>query len=412
MSQQMRQKKRQAQRKRILMLCLIFLAIIAFGFIIHLRRNATGLLEQSSYVDAVSSEVYFFKHSDYIEINDFSAADLTSSEGSKVNGYSPLTKNKMTVSGDYLSAQISTINQILKNKDYLHYDKIVTQIENNFKGLDKLTSQVSSAQEKKKTYLVNASAYFGMNRKELIAKRRELKKIQKKKHRSIILSDLGMLSSGYVYGTVNPMEKVVTENVLPYIDSGFLSSIQKIDQQDESALKVVDNDHLYAAFTVDSNTTIQHEDEVKKLKKKVAGTTTRKKDVAYYNKLVKRVDLLWQYPQISIVKNNKKYNCYVVNVFKSGNKKIVVVMLKDYISVFANDNILKTDVNVQSFTSYKVPKSAITTQGKNQYLTLLQKGYFRKKVKVKVSRYDGRKAILAVADNPNLSSNSMYCVYP
>ena len=136
------------------MLCLIFLAIIAFGFIIHLRRNATGLLEQSSYVDAVSSEVYFFKHSDYIEINDFSAADLTSSEGSKVNGYSPLTKNKMTVSGDYLSAQISTINQILKNKDYLHYDKIVTQIENNFKGLDKLTSQVSSAQEKKKTYLV------------------------------------------------------------------------------------------------------------------------------------------------------------------------------------------------------------------------------------------------------------------
>ena len=110
--------------------------------------------------------------------------------------------------------------------------------------------------------------------------------------------------------------------------------------------------------------------------------------------------------------NNKKYNCYVVNVFKSGNKKIVVVMLKDYISVFANDNILKTDVNVQSFTSYKVPKSAITTQGKNQYLTLLQKGYFRKRVKVKVSRYDGRKAILAVADNPNLSSNSMYCVYP
>ena len=88
------------------MLCLIFLAIIAFGFIIHLRRNATGLLEQSSYVDAVSSEVYFFKHSDYIEINGFSAADLTSSEGSKVNGYSPLTKNKMTVSGDYLSAQL------------------------------------------------------------------------------------------------------------------------------------------------------------------------------------------------------------------------------------------------------------------------------------------------------------------
>ncbi|MSS19106.1 hypothetical protein [Pseudoramibacter porci] len=412
MSQQMRQKKRQAQRKKILMLCLIFLAIIAFGFIIHIRRSATGLLEQSSYVDTISSEVYFFKHSDYIEINNFRSADLTSSEGSKVNGYSPLTKKKMTVSGDYLSAQISTINQILKNKDYLHYDQIVDQIENNFKGLDKLTSQMSSEQEKKKTYLVNASAYFGMNRKELIAKRRQLKKIQNKKHRKIVLSDLSMLSSGYVYGTVNPMEKVVTENVLPYIDSGFLNSIQKIDQQDENALKVVDNDHLYAAFTVNSNTVVQNEDEVKKLKKKVIGTTTQKKDVAYYNKLVKRVDLLWQYPQISIVKNNKKYNCYVVNIMKSGNKKIVVVMFKDYVSVFANDNILKTDVNVQSFNSYEVPKSAVTTQGNNQYLTLLQKGYFRRKVKVKVSRYDGRKAILAVADNPDLSSNAMYCVYP
>ncbi|MCH4072708.1 hypothetical protein [Pseudoramibacter sp.] len=412
MSQQIRKKKRQAQRKRILMLCLIFLTIIILGLIIHYRYTATGLLEQSEYKDVISSEVYFFKHSDYIEINNFSAQDLTSSEGSKVNGYTPLTKNKMSISSDYLNAQISTINQILKNKDYLHYNRIVSQIQNNFKGLDKLTSQLSSSQGKKKTYLVNASAYFGMSRKELIAKRKELKKIKQKKHRQIILSDLGMQSSGYVYGTVNPMEKVVTENVLPYIDKDFLESIQKIDQQDESALKIVDNDHLYAAFTVDSDTTIQNESNVKKLKQKVIGTSSRKKDVAYYNKLVKRVDLLWQYPQISIVKNNKSYPCYVVNVFKSGSKKIVVVMLKDYISVFANDNILKSDINIQSFQCYQVPKSAIKTEGKKQYLTLLQKGYFRKKVAVKVRCYDGRKAILSVEDNPDLSANSMYCTYP
>ncbi len=412
MSQQIRKKKRQAQRKRILTLCLIFLTIIILGLIIHYRRTATGLLEQSEYKNVVSSEVYFFKHSDYIEINNFSVQDLTSSQGSKVNGYTPLTKNKMSISLDYLNAQSSTINQILKNKDYLHYNNIVRQIQNNFKGLDKLTSQISSTQGKKKTYLVNASAYFGMNRKQLIEKRQQIKKIKKKRHREIVLSDLGMLSSGYVYGTVNPMEKVVTENVLPYIDNNFLESIQKIDQQDEQALKIVDNDHLYAAFTVSPDTTIQNESSVKKLKQKVIGTTGRKKDVAYYSKLVKRVDLLWQYPQISIVKNNKSYPCYVVNVFKSGSKKIVVVMLKDYISVFANDNILKSDINIQSFQCYKVPKSAIKTEGKKQYITLLQKGYFKKKVEVKVRRYDGRKAILAVEDNPNLSANSMYCIYP
>ena len=51
------------------------------------------LLETSEYTNAYKTNFFFFKDIDYIELDDFSAADLTLPEGEKTNGYKTLTQS-------------------------------------------------------------------------------------------------------------------------------------------------------------------------------------------------------------------------------------------------------------------------------------------------------------------------------
>ena len=111
---------------------------------------------------------------------------------------------------------------------------------------------------------------------ELIAKKKTFEALQNTGKRDIILGKLDMLSTGYIYGTVNTMEKVVRESTLPYVDVSFLNDVSKIDQQSESALKIVDNDRLFAAFIVDRDELIGGESQALAMKKKIVGTKGKK----------------------------------------------------------------------------------------------------------------------------------------
>ena len=108
----------------------------------HYRRNKSGLIERTDYIYETNAKVYFFKNIDYIELNNFSAEDLVNAQGSKVNGYSALTKSKKIVDQTYIKNQIKTIDRILSEKAYKHWPTIVGQLQSNFRGLDKISSQM------------------------------------------------------------------------------------------------------------------------------------------------------------------------------------------------------------------------------------------------------------------------------
>lgn len=378
----------------------------------HYRRNKSGLIERTDYIYETNAKVYFFKNIDYIELNNFSAEDLVNVQGSKVNGYSALTKSKKIVDQTYIKNQIKTIDRILSEKAYKDWPTIVGQLQSNFRGLDKIFSQMGKDQKERKIFLVNSASYMGMTKSELIAKKKTFEALQNTGKRDIILGKLDMLSTGYIYGTVNTMEKVVRESTLPYVDVSFLNDVSKIDQQSESVLKIVDNDRLFAAFIVDRDELIGGESQALAMKKKIVGTKGKKQNAQYYNYLVKRVDVLWQYPQLTIEKNGKNYDCYLVDVMYDGNQKIAVVLFKDYISVFAGDNTLKTDIHLQAYTAYEVPQSAIIKKSGQTYLKILKKNYFTSLQKVKVDKYEKGKAIMRVVENPDLAVGTAYKIYP
>lgn len=402
-----RKREKALRRKRIVraitLLFLIVLIYAAFNY----RANRTALLTKTDYVHSVHTSLYFFKNTDYIELDDFSKSDLRVKEGRKVNGYNTLTKTKKAVNKAFINQQIKTIDTILKEKDTAHWPTIVAEIRKDASGINKITDS-----DERKAFLTNTTRYMGMRDADLKKERRILVRLKKTGKRDIILGDLNMLSTGYIYGTVNAMEKVVNENILPYINVDFLNSVAKIDKQSEPALKVVDNDRLFAAFIVDKKETVGGEKQAMALKKKIVGTTDQSKNTTYYNYLVHRVDVLWGYPQLSVVKNGKAYDCYLVDVIADGSKKIPIVLFKDYVSVFASDNILETDIHLQDFPAYEVPQSAVTKQNGETYLTTTTKAYFNQKVKVTVEKVENGNAVLRVSDNPDLSVGTPYRVYP
>lgn len=349
---------------------------------------------------------------DYIQLDDFKASDLTVEEGSKVNGYTSLTTTPKVVNQSYLKEQISTIDQIVADKYYDTWNVIVDEIGKNFVGMAKINSQFSGDARDRKSFLLSATRYMGMSAAELDAQKKQLESLNEGQSRQITLSGLSMDSTGYVYAAVNSMEMVISESVLPYVDEEMLGIASKVDQQDTTALKVINGDHIYGAFVVPKDTEIQGEKSMLKLKQKNIGTTGNEKNAAYYKLLVKRVDLLREYPEITIENEGKSYKVYLVDEVTSGENKIAIVMLKDYVNVFANDNIITTDINVQGYEAYTVPRSAITEKEGKTYLTTMERGYFAEPVEVTVARYDGGKAIMPVDDNAALSVGISYKVYP
>lgn len=360
----------------------------------------------------VSTDVYLFKDIDYIQLDDFKASDLTVKEGSKVNGYTALTSTPKVVDQDYLNGQISAIDTIVADQTYNDWGSLVSEISSNYVGMAKINSQINGDARGRKDFLITATRYMGDTQDQLNQKKIQFQNLNDGQEREITLGNLSMASTGYVYATVNSMEKVISESVLPYVDESVLDVASKVDQQDETALKIINSDHIYAAFMVSKDTQIAGEEDAMALKQENIGTTGTEKNTAYYDLLVARVDLLREYPMITIERDKKKYKVYLVDEIESDNKKIVIVLMKDYSNVFADENIISSNVDLQDTEAYQVPKSAITEEDGKSYITMMKEGYFGKKVEVSVMRTDNGKAVLPVAENPDLYVGMSYKVYP
>ncbi len=366
----------------------------------------------SEYIDAYRTDVYLFKDIDYIQLDDFSAADLTVKEGDKVNGYTVLTKDQKVVNQGYLNTQITTIDQIMTDKYNANWPAVVSELGENYVGMAKINSQFSGDARDRKSFLINSTRYMGETTAELDGEKAQYAALNDGAAREISLSALGMSSTGYIYASVNSMEKVISESVLPYISEDFLGIASRVESQNQTALKVINNDHAFAAFVVPKDKEVAGEEAALKLKKANIGTTGSEKNAEYYKYLVKRVDKVWEYPTITLMKDNNKYRGYLVDEVESGDNKIVIVLIKDYVNVFAEENIVNTDINIQDYDAFEVPRSAIEEKDDGAYITMMERGYFEEEIKVNVARYDDGKAIMPVDDNPDLYVGMSYKVYP
>ncbi|WP_414150159.1 hypothetical protein ACIZ62_10980 [Acetobacterium carbinolicum] len=370
------------------------------------------LLEKKEYTESYKTEMYFFKDIDYRMIDDFQGSDLSLIEGEKANGYKPLTNTPKVVNTNYLNEQIEVIDTIIQEEYYNNWSRIVGDIVSNYQGISSITNQIGETEREKKKFLIESVQYMGLDLSALQQKRQTLVGLLGGEDRNIALNQLGLLSSGYVYTSIQPVEKALSESMLPYVNTTFLKTAGKVDQESEKVLKVVNNDHIYVAFSMPSDTIVMGEEEVISFKTELMGTADSGINQEYYDFLIKRVDQLYYFPKLRFEYEEKVYSGYFVDVVEEGNQKIIVLMLKDYVNDFAKVVIGKTDVYIQDYSAYEIPKSAVYKKDDETRINTVTKGYFNESLPVVVEKYNGGNAILKTVDNPKLSSGMRISIYP
>lgn len=370
------------------------------------------LLEKIQYTEPFNTEMYFFKDVDYKVIDEFKASDLTFAEGDKANGYTPITNDSKVVNEDYINRQIAVIDKVIADQYYNNWGRIVGDVVSNYQGFSSITSQIGATERERKEFLIESVQYMGQDLATLQKIREEFVSLGGGTPRNISLNELKMLSSGYVYTTIKPVEKIVSENMLPYVNIGFLESVSKIDQQSETILKVINNDHVFVAFAIPEGKNIMGEEAVLPLKAELMGTDDKGINQAYYNFLIKRVDQLYYFPELRFKYEDQTYSAYFVDVVKEGDQRIAILMIKDYVNDFSNVVIGDAEVYIQDYRAFEIPKSAVFNEDGETKIDMVTKGYFSDPKSVVVEKYDHGKAILKESDNPGLSSGMRIKIYP
>ncbi len=370
------------------------------------------LLDESRYTESEKTNLYFFKSIDYRDVDNFQKNDLTLEEGEKANGYKNLASGAKTLNGDFLNKQIKVIDSLIEDGYYNNWSRIVGELNNNYRGVSSIASQIEDNERENRSFLIESVQYMGFSLEELQSKRQEYFTLAEQKTRPISLNNLYMHSSGYIYSNIKPIEKVLNQEMLPYITGSFLDTVGRIDQQASTQLKVINNDHVFITFTIDKEKEIMGEAEMFEMKEEIMGTIDRGINNDYYQFLIRRIDQLLYYPELRFNYKDKEYTSYLVDEFEDGNKKIVVLMLKDYVNDFSNVVIAEGDIYIQDYDAFVIPKSAIYEKDDATMVQSVSKGYFNDPLPVEIEKQNRGDVVLKVSNNPALSSGTRIRIHP
>lgn len=366
------------------------------------------MVSAETYHYSIGARLYLFKTVDYVVVDGLSGIKNVKN-GTKVNGYSPLTKSPGVVNTNYLQNQIDTLAKMETDQTYNHRRETAESVIDRLGSLTRKKGQDTSFNDD--TFKQNVSRYLPYDAKEIAAKRDQLGKLNDGKARQIVLHDLGMQASGFYYDSISGYDKVVNVNLLPYLSMNFLRQLNTTDRSTEAAVCIVSNDSIYAAFDIGSSETLISEGDVKALKKSYFGDDTNQKSEEYYKFLSERADMIYQYPEVTLHKNGKEYKAYLVDIVQDGSARIGVVVIKDYLEDFASENVFNGNVDIDNYRVYRIPRTAVYERGDKSYIHVIEKDFFDREQEIHIKKTDGNDVLLEPGDNPDLPAGTPYRLF-
>ena len=366
------------------------------------------MVSAETYHYSIGARLYLFKTVDYVVVDGLSGIKNVKN-GTKVNGYSPLTKSPGVVNTHYLQNQIDTLAKMETDQTYNHRRETAESVIDRLGSLTRKKGQDTSFNDD--TFKQNVSRYLPYDAKEIAAKRDQLGKLNDGKARQIVLHDLGMQASGFYYDSISGYDKVVNVNLLPYLSMNFLRQLNTTDRSTEAAVCIVSNDSIYAAFDIGSAETLISEGDVKALKKSYFGDDTNQKSEEYYKFLSERADMIYQYPEVTLHKNGKEYKAYLVDIVQDGSARIGVVVIKDYLEDFARENVFNGNVDIDNYRVYRIPRTAVYERGDKSYIHVIEKDFFDREQEIHIKKTDGNDVLLEPGDNPDLTAGTPYRLF-
>lgn len=403
MSSETRKLKQKTRKKKTILigaaLGVILLTIIAGYF----RVNQKLILESTEYTSSVNTQLWFFKDVNILKLDSFQTSDLTYPEGTKASGYDSLTTSPKVINQEYLNAQIAAVDNALSAHFYDDWDAFAKQLE------EKLSAGKTIKSDNTLSLLADTGNWAGTTKAELEAAKTSLQKLNTGSAVPIVLDSFGIMNTGYIYSTYSDYETYAGEGALGGLSIKLLEDLSGQSTQAQSAFKVVNNDHMFAAAVVSSTLSVNGEATALKYRQEYGKDMSNS---AYYKYLTTRVDILRDYPEISFNNGTTVVPAYLVNVIQEDNKKILILLIKQYVGDLAQMQKQSFTLNVQNYRAYEVPQSAVIKKDDKTYLQLIEKGYFPEEVQVNVTAWDKGKAILAYDDNPDLKNGMSVKIYP
>ena len=411
MSQPTRKARKQVNKRRLprIGLAFFFIILVLGGFLYNqYRRSAKAFVNTETYHYTVDARLYMFKNVDYVVVDGLSGIKNVQN-GTKVNGYSPLTKSPGVVNKQYLQNQIDTLAKMETDQTYNHKRETAESVISRIGSLTRKKGQDTSFNDD--TFKKNVSRYLDFDAKEIKSKREQLAGLNDGKPRQIVLHDLGILASGFYFDSISCYDKVVSVNLLPYLSMDFLRQLDTTDRSSEAAVCIVSNDSIYAAFDIGSADSLISEDNVKALKKSYFGDDSEAKSEEYYKFLSERADMIYQYPEVTLHKNGKSYKAYLVDIMQDGSARIGVAVIKDYLEDFAGETVFNANVDIDNYLVYRIPRTAVFERGDKSYIRVIEKDFFDREQEIHIKKTDGNDVLLEPSENPDLPINTPYRLF-
>ena len=385
----------------MIFLGILFLALIVFIIVGKINKQQKVLMAEH-WTQTEKGKFYFFKEIDSIQLENFTGEDMNVTAGTKVNGYTALTKTDMALDSAWVNKQIAIIDYLSGINAAENWSRAVALV---------MQSQNTGVSQSGSYTLSDIGPYVGMDAETLAARREVLAALNDGAARTITLQDIALVTNGTIFTSVNNRRKALNENLLPYLSSDLLSGITRLTNSTSRAVTVISNDHIFVVAVLDDDVVFGKEERMSELKTTyIEETGISEQD--YYAMLVSRVDLLENYPTVSITVSDETADCYLVDTKIDGSKKLAVMVIKDSVSGFLEMDTAKGKVTTNDIYGYVVPKSAIHNTEGVDLITIMERTYFPEYYEVNVTTYDGNEAILSVYDNPDLSNGESYKVHP
>lgn len=400
-SRKEKQKNKRQQKIKYLGLAAMGLALIVLiSYVLQKQK----ILDVTIWTKEIDSTMYFFKAIDDIRVDGLSEKNATFAEGTKINGYSALSSEALTVNTAWVDQQIKTIQHLLDIKAYEDWNAV---IEESLKERKEKVSIDFSGMS-----LPAMAPYIGSSAEELAARLEKIKQLGDGNARQITLQGLSMKSNGCVFFSTTNRKQVLNENYLPYLNKEIIKRIKRSDGQSKQALSVIGNEHIFAVAVIDSNLEISGEDQMAALKTANI-QETKCTDLTYYKMLANRADLARQYPMVKISLGDHVIDAKLVNAISDGNDKIITLMIMSNLLPIIDQDSASGVIQIQRIRGYVVPRSAVKKiKDGTGTLTLMERTYFPEEVQVNITKEDVNDLILSVDDNPGLSEGDSYKLHP
>lgn len=412
---------------------LIFYTAVVAGVLIYLAARIipaeTVFIESEAHPFGVDAKVYVFKEEQYVVLNNAEGINLLCEEGRKLSASTLLSDNY--VLGDtYIQKKIAVLDYMLSLPDMDTAREIYAAINEKQKEEEDLQAQLDAAvaagDEAAKSdiagllencqylseLLEGGLAYAGMPYESMVAERAAYAQLLGRTDLPLTADNLGFTVFGRLAYWTDGYEGVMGFNCGRKIDADYLAMIDSMapagGKSDSAAgriyIKSSSADRTLLAVTVPADTYIAKEEKVADKYAYFYDNYDIDLEGGYYNFLYRRIDVLEGFPMLSVAfADGTVHSGYYVETITAGEKKILILMLREDIDDFADKRIFAAQAYAEEVRCFAVPASAVFEYNGKKYVTVLKNATDKVDVEVTVYRTEGKTVYLKTAENEELS---------